>query len=104
MITMESRLARDGVLGSREQGCVSGTLTAQSGAREGNKQTAMPTPVQKNYTIYIYIYIQYINLFFLSPSKPPALQTLKVVSSRSKNLTIKENKQSLFPFLFPLRY
>lgn len=38
----------------------------------GRKQTAMPTPVQKNYTIYIYIYIQYINLC-LSPNKtlPP---------------------------------
>ena len=104
MITVESRLARDGVLGSREWGCVSGALTAQSREREGNKQIAMPTPVQKNYTIYIYIYIQYINLFLLSPRKPPALQTLKVVSSRFKNLTIKENKQSFFPFLFPLRY
>lgn len=38
----------------------------------GNKQTAMPMPVQKNYTIYIYIYIQYINLFLLSPATPPS--------------------------------
>ena len=37
VITVESRLARDGVLGSREWGCVSGALTAQSREREGNK-------------------------------------------------------------------
>lgn len=98
VITVEFRLARDGVLGSREWGCVSGALTAQSREREENKQIAMPTPVQKNYTIYIYIYIQYINLFLLSPRKLPALQTLKVVSSRSKNLTIKENSLSSLSF------
>lgn len=101
MITMGSRLAGDGVLASREWGRVSGDLTAQSRERERNKQRAMPTPVQKNYTIYIYIYIQYINLFLLSPRKAPALQTLKVVSSRSKNLTIKENKTVFLPFPFP---
>lgn len=50
-------------------------------------KTAMPMPVQKNYTIYIYIYIQYINLFLLTPSNNPLPNNLKVVSSRSKNLT-----------------
>lgn len=72
------------------------------GRGRGRKPTAMPTPVQKNYTIYIYIYIQYINLFLLSPNNAPPPNNLKVVSSRSKNLTIRERIKSFFPFLFPL--
>lgn len=61
----------------------------------------MPMPVQKNYTIYIYIYIQYINLFPLNPSSTPLPNNLKVVSSRSKNLTLKERINRFLPFPAP---
>lgn len=61
----------------------------------------MPTPVQKNYTIYIYIYIQYINLFPLRPTSTPPPHSLEVVSSRSKTLQ-DERAQSCFPCSFPL--
>lgn len=44
----------------------------------------MSMPVQKIYTIYIYIYIQYINLFLLDPVPRPPPPNLKDVSSRSK--------------------
>jgi hypothetical protein len=37
----------------------------------GEWTNSKATPVQKNYTIYIYIYIQYINLFLLNPNNIP---------------------------------
>lgn len=59
----------------------------------------MSTPVQKNYTIYIYIYVQYINLFLLSPSNkhPPAHPPKKspqLSVADPKTYNKRENKQS----------
>lgn len=101
------KLARDGVFDSRKLDHVSRALTTQSGEREGNKQTVMPTLVQKNYTIYIYIYIQYINLFLLNPNEtllPPTKKPYKLSVADPKTYNKRENKQSFFPFLFPLWY
>lgn len=93
-----SGVAGDAVLGSRKPGRVSGAPQQEQG-RGWNKQTAMPTPVQKNYTIYIYIYVQYINLFLLSPSNkhlppPPQKKPSKLSVADPKTYNKRENKQS----------